>query len=78
MIAMLPSGLLRFYRKKTFTVHHHAIKGVTAASWRFVHYTRWTNALLYPSLMTSDNLSCVLQTALSDMVGGARGVPSNY
>jgi hypothetical protein len=28
----------------------------------------------YPLLMTSDNLSLVLQTALSDTVGGAKGV----
>jgi hypothetical protein len=73
-IAMLPSGLPCFYRKKTVTVHHHAIGGVTSASWRFVHYTRWTDALLYPLLMTSDNLSHILQMALSDTVGGANGV----
>jgi hypothetical protein len=47
-IAMLPSGLPRFYHKKTFTVHHHAIRGVTSASWRFVHFTRWTDARIIP------------------------------
>jgi hypothetical protein len=72
-ISMLPSGLPIFYCKKTFTVHHHAIRGVTSASWRFAHYTRWTNALSYPLIMTSENLSCVFQMALSDTVGGEEG-----
>ena len=70
---MLPSPLLPFYHKKMITVHHNAIGGVTSASWRFIHYTRWPDTISYPSLMTSDNLPWTLKTALSDMFGAARG-----
>ncbi len=71
-IAMLPSPLPPFYHKKMITVHHNAIGGVTSASWRFIHYTRWPDTISYPSLMTSDNLPCTLQTALSDTLGASR------
>jgi hypothetical protein len=72
-IAMLPSALPLFYHKKLITVHHNAIGGVTSASWRFIHYTRWPDTISYPLLMTSDNLPWTLQTALSDTFGAARG-----
>ncbi len=72
-IAMLPSGLPPFYHKKMITVCHNAIGGVTSASWRFIHYTRWSDTISYPSLMMSDNLPRTLQTALLDTFGAARG-----
>jgi hypothetical protein len=72
-IAMLPSALPLFYHKKMITVHHNTIGGVTTASWRFIHYTRWPDTISYPSLMTGDNLPWTLQTALSDTFGVPRG-----
>jgi hypothetical protein len=72
-IAMLPSRLPPFYHKKMIIVRHIAIGGVTSASWRFIHYTRWLDTISYPSLMMSDNLPWTLQTALSDTFGAARG-----
>ncbi len=36
-IAMLPTGLPPFYHKKTITLRHASIGGVTSAVWRFVH-----------------------------------------
>jgi hypothetical protein len=38
-IAMLPMGLPPFYHKKTLTLCHASIGGVTSAVWRFVHYS---------------------------------------
>jgi hypothetical protein len=72
-LALLPSGLPLFYQKKMITVCHENVGGVTSASWHFVHYTRWMGFLSYPSIMTSISLPCLLQTALSDMNGAARG-----
>jgi hypothetical protein len=73
-IAMLPSGLPAFYHKKMITLHHVTIGDVSSALWRFTHYTRWADIVSYPSLMTSDNLPCILQMALSNTNGGVRGV----
>ena len=72
-IAMLPTGLPPFYHKKTTTLCHASIGGITSAVWRFVHYSRWEGIISYPSLMTRDTLPCTLQTSLSDTNGGARG-----
>ena len=73
-LSMLPCGLPAFYHKKMITLRHASIGGVSAASWRFTHYTRWPEVLSYPLLMTSDNLPRTLQTALADTNGAARGV----
>jgi hypothetical protein len=73
-IAMLPLGLPTFYHKNMITLRHVTIGGVSSGLWRFTHYMRWVGIVSYPSLMTSDNLPCILQTALSDTNGGARGV----
>ena len=73
MLAMLPGGLPSIYRKRMFTIHHNAIGGVTFASWRFIHYTRWEDMISYPLLMTRDPLPRTFQTALSDTFGAARG-----
>lgn len=75
-IVMLPTGLLPFYHKKMLTLWHASIGGVSTASWRFIHDTRWENVISYPSLMTSDSLPCTLQMALADTNGGARGASS--
>jgi hypothetical protein len=55
------------------TVHHNAIGGVTSASRRFIHYTRWPDTISYPLLMMGDNLPRTLQTALSNTFGAPRG-----
>ncbi len=65
-LALLPSGIPASYQKKMITVCHRSVGGVTSASWRFVHYTRWTGLILYPSIMMSISLPRSLQTALSD------------
>ncbi len=50
-----------------------AVGGVTIASHHFVHYTRWTDTISWPLLMTSGVLPRTLQTALSDMYGASQG-----
>ena len=72
-LALLPSGLPPFYQKKMITLRHANVGGVTSATWRFVHYTRWIGSISYPSIMTSISMARSLQTALSDTNGAARG-----
>ncbi len=74
LIAQLPKDLPMSYNKRIITIRHNAVGGVTGASCRFVHYTRWTDIISYPSIMTSIVLTRTLQTALSDMHGVAQGV----
>ena len=42
---MLPKELPPFYHKKMLTIRHSSIGGVSTASWRFVHYTRWEDVI---------------------------------
>ena len=55
------------------TVQHTVVGGVTIASHRFVHYTRWTDTILWPLLMARDVLPWMLQMALSDTFGASHG-----
>ena len=71
--ALLPTELPKFYKKKILTCRHTAVGGVTTASRRFIHYTRWADILLYPSLMTRVAIPRNLQTALADTYGAAPG-----
>ncbi len=69
-IAMLPSALLLFYHKKMFTICHEAIGGSRQ------HHGDSPiicgGKMLYP-------INCyTLQTALSDTIGAARGLPLNH
>lgn len=74
LVAQLPNGLPISYKKRIITIRHDAVRGVTGAFRRFVHYTRWTGIISYPSIMTSNVLPRTLQTALSDTYGAAQGV----
>jgi hypothetical protein len=71
--ALLPIGVPAFYTKRMLTCCHTAVGGVTSASRRFVHYTRWPDVESYPLLMTSDTLPRTLQTALADTYGASPG-----
>jgi hypothetical protein len=72
-LALLPLGIPTSYQKKMMTVCHQSVGGVTSTVWCFIHYTRWTGLISYPSIMTSITLPRTLQTALSDTFGLARG-----
>jgi hypothetical protein len=72
-ISLLPKDVLPIYKKRLVTVLHTAVGGVTVASCRFAHYMRWTDAILWPSVMTSYVLPWMLQTALADMYGASQG-----
>jgi hypothetical protein len=72
-ISLLPKDVLPIYMKRLVTVPHTAVGGVTVASRRFAHYMRWTDAILWPSLMTSYVLPQTLQTALADTYGASQG-----
>ncbi len=56
-ISLLPMDVPPNYKKWLITVAHTAVGGVTSASCRFVHYTRWPDTISHPSLMTRDMLT---------------------
>jgi hypothetical protein len=63
------------YLKKIITIQHTtAIGGVAGALCQFVHYTQWTDLILYPLLMTSIVLPRTIQTALLDTFGVSHGM----
>jgi hypothetical protein len=72
-LCCLPSDLPAFYHKRMMTYHHTAIGGVTTTVRHFVHYTRWNCVQSCPSLMTSDVLPRMFQTALADTYGPSGG-----
>ncbi len=73
IISLLPIKPLPNYKKRMITLAHTAVGGVLSASCHFVHYTRWPDAIFYTSLMTSNVLPWMLQTALSDTYGASPG-----
>ncbi|KAL3816710.1 hypothetical protein ACHAXA_009149, partial [Cyclostephanos tholiformis] len=68
-LSLLPCDLPSFYQKKIITARHSGIGGVTSSVWRFVFYSRWSDAIPPPSIMMGQAIPRTLQMALSDVVG---------